>query len=108
MSPAAWLLRYMSKIQKESNSQLAFGDGSLAFRCCDICQRYKKKAIHNCLQLIAHQDGLLRYMSKIQKESNGTEYVGAMRIPLNRYFEILIFRLREKSDRLDGLDDHTR
>ena len=37
----------MTKIQKESNSQLAMGFDFRRCRCCDLWQRYKKKAIHN-------------------------------------------------------------
>ena len=96
MSPPVVLLRYMSKIQKESNSQHDAHTHLRAVCCCDICQRYKKKAIHNgvCSEFgvrsavaIYVKDTkrkqfttwtarpfpttrLLRYMSKIQKESN--------------------------------------
>ena len=37
----------MSKIQKESNSQPDWSENVSFLGCCDICQRYKKKAIHN-------------------------------------------------------------
>ena len=86
----------MSKIQKESNSQHSISEGVGLTCCCDICQRYKKKAIHNCKFIArarafavaiyvkdtkrkqfttrksdnSHSIRLLRYMSKIQKESN--------------------------------------
>ena len=37
----------MTKIQKESNSQPGVSEPYLSQRCCDLWQRYKKKAIHN-------------------------------------------------------------
>ena len=37
----------MTKIQKESNSQLSDKGHWRRLRCCDLWQRYKKKAIHN-------------------------------------------------------------
>ena len=93
----AWahqLLRYMSKIQKESNSQQRASDTLTSAGCCDICQRYKKKAIHNSKSYMplgsnavaiyvkdtkrkqfttarsshSRTPPLLRYMSKIQKK----------------------------------------
>ena len=41
----------MSKIQKESKSQLAGYLTAGPLGCCDLCQRYKKKANHNTIFL---------------------------------------------------------
>ena len=74
--PQPWsLLRYMSKMQKESNSQRTSRLRPSKAGCCDICQRYKKKAIHNALPITMETLRLLRYMSKIQKESNSQHYL---------------------------------
>ena len=43
-SPVLWPV---TKIQKESNSQHAVNRTSQNIWCCDLWQRYKKKAIHN-------------------------------------------------------------
>ena len=60
----------MTKIQKESNSQLAPARSEKTARCCDLWQRYKKKAIHNSGQNKEHPPWVLWPMTKIQKESN--------------------------------------
>ena len=96
-SPLLWP---MTKIQKESNSQRFVQCVPTAYYCCDLWQRYKKKAIHNsdctgltqapdCCDLwqrykkkAIHNDSmralrnekLLWPMTKIQKESNSQRH----------------------------------
>ena len=86
----------MTKIQKESNSQRLERAERKPLRCCDLWQRYKKKAIHNVFQCRNRRGGgvvtydkdtkrkqfttirlngrtrslVLWPMTKIQKESN--------------------------------------
>ena len=42
----------MTKIQKESNSQLLHSMNNSCERCCGLWQRYKKKAIHNVANIV--------------------------------------------------------
>ena len=92
----------MTKIRKESNSQPMRQMHARACRCCDLWQRYEKKAIHNTQSLSKYfAVGVVTYdkdtkrkqfttlrsswwtyhlvlwpMTKIQKESNSQRFAG--------------------------------
>ena len=71
--PRTGVLWPMTKIQKESNSQLWVFRNWRERWCCDLWQRYKKKAIHNwLLHELAHA-AVLWSMTKIQKLMTGQE-----------------------------------
>ena len=65
------LLRYMSKIQKESNSQQSASLSHPPACCCDICQRYKKKAIHN---LVAATHVVVRAVAIYVKDTKRKQF----------------------------------
>ena len=70
LQPFQRVLWPMTKIQKESNSQRGATDECQRDWCCDLWQRYKKKAIHNTFAKSPTVSEVLWPMTKIQKESN--------------------------------------
>ena len=75
-APATAVLWPMTKIQKESNSQLRCGQRDGAERCCDLWQRYKKKAIHNSWHIYQPQEpGVVTYDKDTKRKQFTTRYL---------------------------------
>ena len=69
------LLCCMSKIQKESKSQPPRGISIVTFRCCAVCQRYKKKANHNfTLPLHKERKAVVLYVKDTKRKQITTPF----------------------------------
>ena len=81
-SYALLVLWPMTKIQKESNSQLFDINFVILFGCCDLWQRYKKKAIHN---LVLNQFSIFHGVVTYDKDTKRKQFTTILILSVVRF-----------------------